>query len=357
MNINGTLKSYKLLEHRDDYDVLELAVDLNTIIYIGQETDLIDFIGKPISLTCRTDLYKGMEVLMVAEVAEVHNFDKTELTSTVDAIKSLVTPDTKLFHADAVKVGQSILDVNSILMSYEANMSDKASWFDCKLMDNKSHIINAKFFTADSNVDNVEACLKECLSKYVQISLKRDKWGFHIISMTPKEVYHNDTAAVNAITLINNLVSNNELVSMKKQEWLTALENLKGYVYNIPGGFLVDIALCLQQLEIYSAFAHLSKEEYNALQLYFLGKYMYVLKPSPLAPVIGNVLFLRSMPEYRTVNSVNILASKNVNDYNYARCFEIINHVEFQVKVLWHYAISPESEIIMKYKEKLDETI
>lgn len=179
--INGKVISVKLIEHISrDLDLCEIEIEFDILKIFGSYNEIMTYIGKRVQYSVRKDMYKGQQINVIANLAEMYTI---QTVAEEDNIKLL--PDDSEhrsvcnFSIDTIKYGDYDVGCIAFLSGYEVGSSKKTKWIDCKMVDKKSKQFDLRIFTrqVEDGVD-AEETISGLVGSYVKFDINNTRYGY-----------------------------------------------------------------------------------------------------------------------------------------------------------------------------------
>lgn len=241
----GKVNSITRIENiKDKLDYCEMVIDGFPFKVFCDYDDYVRYIDVTIAFEIRNDVYHGDIIEVVEGIIE----RKTLVTvSKEEDIKLL--PDIKgwtgicNFALASLRVGETMGDCIFYLTDMYIDGSERAKWFQLKVVDMTSKVYEIRMFTSGGmSAVNMEAGIKNFIGSYIKCNVTSTKYGLQTseIDLYPVDVVEAPEVLV-AITIINDAVKDDiELLGYLEQ--YDFIEQLRKVIDVEPGYHLVRIA-------------------------------------------------------------------------------------------------------------------
>ena len=179
--LHGVVESVTLVEHiHSDLDLCKIEIDMDMLHIFYSYNELLQFIGKPVEYDVRPDIYKGAQIVIVANIVDAYKIQTLDR----DEGMQLMPKDAELrpacnFSIDTLKSGSVDYGCIAFLSSYEMGASLKTKWIDCTMVDAKSKVFSLRIFTKNIEGDeDPEELIKAKVGHYIKFDIASTKFGY-----------------------------------------------------------------------------------------------------------------------------------------------------------------------------------
>ena len=247
MNKVGMVESVTLRKNiMENLDYCEIIIDFDALAIFGKYSELVEYIGKKVEYSDGPDIYDGMPIQRVYDIAEKKIIQVLEREDNIKLIPAGAVARPALnFDSSKLKMGDTELNCTALLSSWVQGSSNKtgAKWLDLTLVDAYAKQFPMRIFISrlESEGDPIKAV--ECMvGQYVRFNATRTQFGIQTDILEPLNVDVVAPPEVEiAYTQIEKAIADDEeLCSYVNQYDL--LNYLKGVMCTEIGYHLVAIA-------------------------------------------------------------------------------------------------------------------
>lgn len=248
----GVVGSLTLIKRiKDSLDYCDIVINDIPYKMFGSYNESLQFVNRRVYFDTRPDMYEGRLIEVIANIVEY------QVVQTVPEEKGVkLIPDNKdvrpicNYALDSIKIGDRLDDVIVYLSEYSIDSSDKAKWYDFKVVDMKSKVYSVRYFSRNQGVGvDEEGIIQNLTGKYVTLyKLAYTKYGLQVngddahpaVRLYPCDVISPPEVAV-AISIIEDMTKEDtELCAyMDKYNYINSL---KSVIDVEPGFHLVRVA-------------------------------------------------------------------------------------------------------------------
>lgn len=317
---------------KDRLDYCEIVIDGFPFKVFCDYNDYLRYIDVTIAFELRNDVYKGEIIEVVEGIIE----RKTLVTvSKEDDIKLLpdITGWTGIcnFALSALRVGEQMSDCIFYLTDMYMDASERAKWFQLKVVDMASKVYEIRMFTSGgTSAIEMEAGIKNFIGHYIKCTVTATRYGMQTseIELYPVDVVEPPEVAV-AISIIDN-ATKDDVELRAYMEQYAYFDSLRKVIDIEPGYQLVKVAAEITMIKYLKNISDLYSDKLLIRAAVVSRGYLINRKNELSKPILNVNKIMRSKlsADVELINTIDVLSEDTTqNKRVYIEICKLVNFI------------------------------
>lgn len=248
MNI-GLVNSIRLIDTiNSGLDYMEITIDGVAYKMFGKHAKTIKYVSGTVLYETAPDIYQGKMIERIIDIAEERVVTTTKATAASKLLpeEGDVNPVCN-FEFASLPLGTKESGVICYLSNYIENCSDKARWYDLRVVDMRSRVYTLRYFSSFSAASNeTRAVLDNLIGKYIKTDITYNQYGYQVqqqkeIELYPVEVVLKPEVEIACKIILDECREDEQLMDYIRT--FRVVDKLKSIIDIEPGYHLVRIAM------------------------------------------------------------------------------------------------------------------
>lgn len=252
LGLVNSIKKIETIKQRLDY--MEIVIDNVPYKMFGEHAKMIKYVSNSVIYETAPDIYQGKMIERVVDLVEERVITKTEADTTCKLLSDErdVNPVCN-FEFASLPIGNKQSGVICYLSSFIENCSDKARWYDLRIVDMRSRVYTLRYFSSFSQAsEETKKILTNLLGRYIRTDIVYNQYGYQVQNSKEIELYPVDVVLKPEVEVACSIILNECRDDAQLMEYIrtfSVVPKLKEIIDIEAGYHLVGIAMELSMIK------------------------------------------------------------------------------------------------------------